>query len=77
MQKDKLREILASLSTEDRDDIEELIICGPYKARIHQPWLLERLGLISELVTKHCHCWVYSGGPLSQFFELRLEVNFA
>lgn len=73
MPKDELRGVLKGLTTEDRDDIDELIVCGATKATIHRPWLLLQLGLIARLEW----VFIYNGGPITQYFELRSEVNFA
>lgn len=73
MSKDELREVLANLTMQDRDDIDELIVCGAHKATIHRPGLLEQLGLIARLEW----VFVYNAGPLTRYFELRNEVNFA
>lgn len=74
MSKDELREALKQTSTGDRDDIEDLIICGPTEGPIRRPARLLSLGLIMRVSYNNFR---YAGGPISQFFEVRLESNFA
>lgn len=74
MRKEQLTEIVKELSFAERDAIESVIFNGAdaETSRVDMEKLKE-LGLLywkrfSFWVNKASGCWVYSGGPISDFF---------
>jgi hypothetical protein len=74
MTKQELAEKLDALDIIERDALESLILNGSLRGYDVNPKRLQDLGLI---FFSQRNGWTYDGGPISTFFEVRLERNFA